>query len=134
MQTHVGEAFVEWISCSAHFTVNPLSLAEGWCHAVVALEWCRHQSWAEYQALTIPILASTESDSSPQLVGSAPPSAVKVALGEEAGGGWAARVPSTRPCGRPPKSQPVIGGRGNSLPSSLERGGVDSDGYSAVRH
>ena len=31
IRAHVGEAFAEWISCSAHFTVNPLPLVEGWC-------------------------------------------------------------------------------------------------------
>ena len=29
LRTHVVEAFSEWISCSAHFTVIPLPLAEG---------------------------------------------------------------------------------------------------------
>ena len=37
-----------------------------------------------------------------------------------------------RPCGRPPKSQPVMGGRGNSPPSSPKWGRADSDGYSTV--
>ena len=31
LRTHVGEAFAEWISCSAHFSVIPLPLVEGWC-------------------------------------------------------------------------------------------------------
>ena len=43
MQAHVGEAFGEWISFSAHFAVNPLPLAEGWCHMVVASERPRHR-------------------------------------------------------------------------------------------
>ena len=47
----------------------------------------RHQLWAEYQGpTTIPMPASSESDSAPQLVGSTPPSAAKIASGEEAGG------------------------------------------------
>ena len=38
MQVHIGGAFMEWISHSAHFAVNPLPLPEGRCHVVVALE------------------------------------------------------------------------------------------------
>ena len=50
--------------------------------------------------------------------------------GEEARGRQVARVPPpNRLCGRPPKSQPAIGGGGNSPPSSPERGGAVSDGY-----
>ena len=40
LRTHVGEAFAEWISCSVHFAVIPLPLAEGWCQAVAASEQC----------------------------------------------------------------------------------------------
>ena len=38
MRAHIGEAFAEWISCSAHFAVNPLPLVKGWHCAVVASE------------------------------------------------------------------------------------------------
>ena len=107
-------------------------LAEGWHHVVAALEWHRHQSRAEYQGPTIPMLALSESHSAPQLVGSVPPSAAKIALGEKAEGGWAAKAPPNRPWGRPPKSRPAIVGGGNSPPSSPERGGADSDGYSTM--
>ena len=72
MRTHVGEAFAEWISHSAHFAMNPLPLVEGWHHTVVASEWCRHWSQAEYQGHLIPNLATSESDSTLPLVGSAP--------------------------------------------------------------
>ena len=30
VQTHVEEAFSEWISCSAHFTISLLPLMEAW--------------------------------------------------------------------------------------------------------
>ena len=30
VQTHVEEAFSEWISCSAHFTINLFRLMEAW--------------------------------------------------------------------------------------------------------
>ena len=39
LQMHVAEAFTEWISCSAYFVVILLPLAEGWCHAVMVMEW-----------------------------------------------------------------------------------------------
>ena len=68
---------------TAHFTVNPHPLAKGWNCMVGALEQCRQESWTEYQGpATIPMLASSESDSAPQLVGSAPPSTAKIASGE----------------------------------------------------
>ena len=72
MRAHVGEVFSQWISHSVHFTVNPIPLAEGWHHAMTASERCRHQSWAEYPGKLVPNLASSKSDSNPQLVGSAP--------------------------------------------------------------
>ena len=69
MRAHVGEAFTEWISHSAHFAVNPIPLAEGWCCMMVASERHRHRSWAEYPVRPVPNLASSESDSTPPLVG-----------------------------------------------------------------
>ena len=44
MKALVGEAFSEWISCSTHFAVNPLPLAEGWHCVIAASEKCRQQS------------------------------------------------------------------------------------------
>ena len=72
MRAHMGEAFSEWISCSVHFTVNPMPLAEGWHHMMVASERHRQWSWAEYPSRPVPNLASSESDSTPPLAGSAP--------------------------------------------------------------
>ena len=66
MRTHVGDAFAEWISHSAHFTVNPLPLLEGWHHAVVASEWHRHQLRTKFQPQAIQSLATSKSDSTPQ--------------------------------------------------------------------
>ena len=71
MRAHVGEAFTEWISCSAHFAVNSLPLVEGYCHAVAASKWCRHWSWAEFQGHPVLNYATSKSDSTPPLVGSA---------------------------------------------------------------
>ena len=83
MQVHIREAFTEWISCSAHFAVNPFPLVEGWCCVVSASKQCRHQLWAKCQGLAIPTLALSESDSIPQLIGSAPTSVVGVGSEEE---------------------------------------------------
>ena len=38
LRVHVGDAFSEWISHSAHFVVNPIPLAEGWRHAVAVAD------------------------------------------------------------------------------------------------
>ena len=36
VQTHMEEAFLEWISCSAHFNVSLLPLMEAWQQSVAA--------------------------------------------------------------------------------------------------
>ena len=72
MRAHMGEAFAEWISHSAHFTVSPIPLVKGWHHAQATSEWHRHWSKAEYPGWLVPSLASSESDSTPPLLGSAP--------------------------------------------------------------
>ena len=36
VRNHVKEAFSEWISCSAHFNISPLSLKEVWQQSVAA--------------------------------------------------------------------------------------------------
>ena len=77
MRTHTGEALSEWISCSAHFAVNPMPLAEGWCHTMAASERQRQWSRMENPGRLVSNLASSESDSTPLLMGSTPPAAVK---------------------------------------------------------
>ena len=122
MQVHVGEAFA----------VNCLPLVERWCHVVVASERCRHRSWAECQGPAIPVPALSESDSTLQLVGSAPPSTARLGSAEDNEGNKSARSITARLLGRPPKAQPMVGGGGNSPPSSPEQEGADSDGYFTV--
>ena len=39
LRVHVGDAFSEWISQSAHFVVNPIPLVEGWHCAMATAEW-----------------------------------------------------------------------------------------------
>ena len=66
------EASSEWISCSAHFNISLLPLMEAWQWSVTASNhrWIRSQ--VENSAHNMPVGAAQESDSSSQLVGSAP--------------------------------------------------------------
>ena len=79
----------------------------------------------------VPCMMSSESDSMPPLVGGTSPSTVWIGQLEE-GGSHSLRVPSSQPRGRLPKQCSAKGGLGNSLPSSPDRDGADSDGYSTV--
>ena len=85
MRTHMGEAFSEWISCSAHFTVNPVPRAEGWCHAMAASERQRQWSRMEYPGRPVSNQASSETDSTLLLVGSTPPAAIRTSPAEDTG-------------------------------------------------
>ena len=127
---HVAEVFSEWISSSAYFVIIPLPLVEGWWQPVAALDRHCHRSRVEYPDHPVPNLISSKSDSMPLLVGSALPSAAWMGQTEETGGGHTPKVPTSWPRGRPPKTCPVKDGTGNSLPSSPERDGTDSDRYS----
>ena len=70
--THVEEAFSEWISHSAHFTISLFPLMEVWQQSVAASDRQRLRGWAENPVHNIPVVAARGSDSSSQLVGSAP--------------------------------------------------------------
>ena len=72
IRAHVEEAFSGWISCSAHFTISLLPLMEAWWWAVATSDHWRLRSRAENPAPSIPVVTAGESDSSVQLVGSAP--------------------------------------------------------------
>ena len=72
VRTHVEEAFSEWISCSAHFTISLLPLMEVWWQSVAASDCRRLRGWAKILVHNTPVVAAWESDSSSQLVGSAP--------------------------------------------------------------
>ena len=128
LRTHVAEAFSEWISQSAYFVVILLLLAEGWQRAMATSRQCQ-RSQVEYPDHPVPRMIS--SDSMPPLAGSALPSAVWMGQLEE-GGSCALRVPRSWPRGRPPKQCSAKDGMGNLPPSSLDRDGVGSDGYSTV--
>ena len=131
LQTHVAEAFSKWISQSAYFIVILLPLVEGWQSDMAASDRQWQRSWVEYPDYPVPHVMSSESDSTWPLVGSAPPSVVQMGQLEE-GGSHSLWVPGSWRRGRPPKQCPAKNGVGNSLPSSPDRDGVDSDRYSMV--
>ena len=69
---HIEAAFSGWILCSTHFTISFLPLVEAWWQAVAASDCRRLRSQAENPTPSIPVVNAGESDSSVQLVGSAP--------------------------------------------------------------
>ena len=69
---HVEEAFSQWISCFAHFTISLLPLVEAWQWAVATSDRRRLRGQAENPTPRIPVVTAGESDSSVQLVGSTP--------------------------------------------------------------
>ena len=74
-----------------------------------------------------------ESDSSSQLVGSAPHQARRASgVGEMTEARLTPCTGAVRPRGRPPKSQCTTVSRGDLRPSSPDGGAPDSDGYSTV--
>ena len=85
LRTHVAEAFSEWISCSTHFAIIPLPLVEGWHWTVAPSERHQQRSRAEHPDCPMHNLISSESDSAPQLVGSAPTSMAHLGQTEETG-------------------------------------------------
>ena len=59
---------------------------EAWHHAMVASECHKYKAQMEVQALLMPVLASSKSDSSVQLMGVDPQPPARIGSGEEAGG------------------------------------------------
>ena len=83
LRVHVGDASSEWISRSAHFVVNPFPLMEGWCCPVATAEQQWQCTQTEFQLPVVPSPAMSESDSNPQLLGSAPLSTRRLSLADE---------------------------------------------------
>ena len=130
IRTHVEEAFSEWISCSAHFSISLLPLMEVWRQVVAASNRQRLRSQVENN---IPVVNAGTPNSSGQLVGSAPQQPGRAnALEGVADARVTSLTGAVRPCGRPPKSHCTVVGRGGSPPSSPDRGAPDSDGYSTA--
>ena len=133
IRAHVEEAFSGWILHSSHFTISLLPLVEVWHRAVAASDHRRPRSRAENPVPSIPVVNAGESNSSVQLVGSAPQQAGRASAVEEvAETRLATCTGAVHLCGWPPKSQCTITGRGGSPPSSLDRGAPDSNGYSTA--
>ena len=55
VRTHVEEAFLEWISCSAHFNISLLPLMEAWWQSDAASDHQRLRSQAENSAHNMPV-------------------------------------------------------------------------------
>ena len=72
VRIHMEEAFSEWILRSAHFNISLLPLMEAWQWSIAASNRRRLRSQAKNPAHNAPVGAAQESDSSSQLVGSAP--------------------------------------------------------------
>ena len=72
VRIHMEQAFSEWILHSAHFNISHLPLMEVWRRSVAASDCRWLKSWAKNPAHNAPVGAARESDSSSQLVGSAP--------------------------------------------------------------
>ena len=133
VQTHMEEAFSEWISCSAHFNISLLPLMEAWQQSVVASDHQRLRSWVENSAHSTSAGAAWEFDSSSQQVGSASQQDGRTSgMGERAEARLTPHTGAVQPCGRPPKSQCTMVGGGGLSPSSPDRGVPDSDGYSTA--
>ena len=72
VQTHMEEAFSEWISHSAYFNISLLPLMEAQQWSVASSDHRRLRNQVENSAHNMPVGAARESDCSSQLVGSAP--------------------------------------------------------------
>ena len=124
-------AFSEWISCSAHFAVIAIPLAEGRYLASVATTRCRQRLRMDPQGPMLGAPFSSKSDVGPVLVGSVPPAPVRGERGAE--GEKLPAAVASRPRGRLLKKVcPVKEAPANSPPSSPDRGGADSDVTSMV--
>ena len=133
VRTHMEEAFSEWISCSAHFSISLLPLMEAWQWSVTASNRQRLRSWVENSTHNMPVGAAWESDSSSQLVGRAPPQDGRTSrMGERTEARLTTCTRAAQPRGRPPKSQCTTVSGGGLPPSSPDRGAPDSDGYSTA--
>ena len=121
--THVEEAFSEWISHSAHFTISLLPLMEAWWHSVAASECRRLRGWGENPVHDTPVGVAWESDSSSQLVGSAPQQAGRTfGVGEVTEARITTCMGAVQLHRRPLKSQCTTVGGGGCPPSFPDRG------------
>ena len=119
--------------CSAHFNVSLLPLMEAWQWSVAASDYRRLRSRAENPTHNAPVEVAQESDSSSQLVGSAPQQDGRTSeIGERTEMRPIGRTGAAHPHRRPPRTQCTTVSGGGLPPSSSDRGAPDSDGYSTV--
>ena len=127
------EAFSEWISCSAHFSISLLPLMEVWQWSVAASNHQRLRSRVDNSTHNTPVGVAWESDSSSQLVGIIPQQDGRTSgMGERTEARLTTCTRAVQLCRRPLKSQCTTVSRGGSPPSSPDRGVQDSDGYSTA--
>ena len=113
VRTHVEEAFSEWILHSTHFTISLLPLMEACWQSVAASDHQRLRGWAENPVHNTPVVAARESDSSSQLVGSAPQQVGRASgVGEVTEARLTTHTGAVQLCGRPPKTQCTTVGEG----------------------
>ena len=106
---------------------------EVWQQSITVSDHQRLRSQAKNPAHNAPVGVAWESDSSSQLVGSAPQQDGRTSgMGERTEARLATCTVTVQLCRRPPKSQCTTVGRGDSPPSSPDRGAPDSDGYSTA--
>ena len=106
---------------------------ESWQHSVTASDCQRLRSRAENSAHNTPVEVARESDSSSQLVESAPQQDRRISgMGERTEARLTTHTGAARSWGRPPKSQCTTVGRGGLPPSSPDRAAPDPDGYSTA--
>ena len=118
VRIHMEEAFSEWISCSAHITISLFPLMEAWQQSVAASNCQRLRGQVENPVHNIPVVAARGSDSSGQLVGSAPQQVGRASGVEEVTEArLTTHMGAAQPCGRPLKSQCTTVGGGGSPPS-----------------
>ena len=106
---------------------------EAWQQSVTASDHQRLRSRVENSAHNTPVGAAQESDSSSQLVGSAPQQDGRTSrMGERTEARPAAHTGAVQPCRRPPKSQCITVSGGGSPPTSPDKGAPDLDGHSTL--
>ena len=95
---------------------------EAWQWSVTAPDCRRLRSWVKNSAHNTPVGVARESDSSSQLVGSAPQQDRRTSgMGERTEARLTPHTGATRLHGRPPKFQCTMVNRGGSPPSSPDR-------------
>ena len=133
IRTHMEEAFSEWILRTAHFNVSLLPLMEACQRSVAGSNRQRLRSRAKNPAHNAPVGAARESDSSSQLVGSAPQQDGRTSgVRQRTEARPVGHAGTVCPCRRLQRTQCTTVGGGGLPPSSPDRGVPDSSRYSTA--